>query len=43
VATLDRLARDRHDAYAEIAHTRVDTDGRSVDAVADLVLAAFDA
>lgn len=43
VATLDRLAAARHDAYAEIAHTRVETDGRSVDAVADLVLEAFGA
>lgn len=43
VATLDRLAAARRDAYAEIAHTRVETDGRSVDAVADLVLEAFGA
>jgi len=43
VETLDRLAAARHDAYAAIAHTRVDTDGRSVDAVTDLVLEAFGA
>lgn len=43
VETLDRLAAARHDAYAAIAHSRVDTDGRSVDAVTDLVLEAFGA
>lgn len=43
VETLDRLAAARHDAYAEIAHTRVETGGRSIDTVADLVLEAFGA
>lgn len=43
VATLDRLADERRDAYSAIADVRIDTDGRSVDAVTDLVLEAFGA
>mgnify|MGYP003350886003 CR=1 FL=1 len=43
VATLARLADARRDAYAEIAHTRVDTAGRTITEVTDLVLGAYGA
>lgn len=43
VATLERLADERHDAYAGIAHVRIDTADRSVAAVTDLVLEALGA
>jgi shikimate kinase len=41
VTTLERLAVTRHDAYEAAAHTIVDTDGRTVDQVADAVLEAY--
>jgi shikimate kinase len=41
VTTLERLAVTRHDAYEAAAHTVVDTDGCTVDQVADAVLEAY--
>ncbi|MFI5045564.1 MAG: shikimate kinase [Acidimicrobiia bacterium] len=38
--TLERLAAQRDAMYDQVAHVRVDTSGRSVDEVADAVLAA---
>jgi shikimate kinase len=43
VATLERLADERRDAYHGIADVRIDTADRSIDAVTDLVLEAFGA
>ena len=43
VATLERLAVTRNDAYEAAAHAVVDTDGRSIGAVADAVLEAHGA
>jgi shikimate kinase len=42
VATLERLAALRAGAYEEAAHVAVDTDGRTVDEVADTVLTRFE-
>ncbi len=41
VATLERLAVVRADAYAATAHVEVDTEGRTVDEVAGAVLEAY--
>src|SRR4051794_34331408 len=42
VATLDRLAQTRADAYAASAHARVDTAQLTVDEVTDAVLASYE-
>jgi shikimate kinase len=42
VATLDRLARTRADAYEAAADARVDTAGLTVDEVTDAVLARYE-
>jgi shikimate kinase len=42
VATLDRLARLRADAYEACAHARVDTTSLDIDEVADRVLACYE-
>lgn len=42
-ATLTRLEGLRHEAYEAAADTSVETGGRSVDAVADAVVAAYEA
>jgi shikimate kinase len=41
VTTLERLAVSRRDAYEAVAHAVVDTDGHTVDEVADAVLEAY--
>jgi shikimate kinase len=41
VATLERLAVVRGDAYAATAHVEIDTAGRTVDEVADAVLTTY--
>lgn len=40
VVTLTRLAAERHDAYAAVAHIRIDTAGRDPEAVVAAVLEA---
>jgi shikimate kinase len=42
-ATLRRLAAERHEAYAAVADTRIDTAGRDPEAVVDAVLEAVGA
>lgn len=41
VATLDRLAAERSDLYAEVADAVVDTDGAGIEDVVDAVVAAL--
>ncbi len=40
-ATLERIAADRAPLYEEVADAKVDTEGRTVDEVADAVLAEY--